>query len=245
MIGTGLNEQAVLFTSWLASASDGMSLYDKLVHYQTEIWKSIGQTFEMVGISLLAAILLGLPVGTLLYLSRRGQMYENRTLSMVVNTLVNVVRSFPFLLLVVFLIPFTRLLVGTSIGTIAASVPLAIVAIAHYARLAEQSLLEIPRGVIEAARSMGSSRLQIIRKFLYPEARSGLVLGLTSSTISFISYSTVVGIVGGGGVGDFAIRYGYQRYEMDITVFIIILMIILVQAVQFAGSRLAAWLDKR
>nr|WP_138494730.1 methionine ABC transporter permease [Paenibacillus pinistramenti] len=233
----------VPFGSGLASAD--LSLYDKLVQYQSEIWKSIGQTFLMVGISLAAAIVLGLPAGTLLYLSRRGQMYENRTVSMVLNTLVNIIRSFPFLLLVVFLIPFTRFLVGTSIGTIAASVPLAIVAIAHYARLAEQSLLEIPRGVIEAARSMGSSRLQIILKFLYPEARSGLVLGLTSSAISFISYSTVVGIVGGGGVGDFAIRYGYQRFEMDITGFIIVLMIVLVQAVQFAGSRLAAWLDKR
>jgi D-methionine transport system permease protein len=241
--GTWAGRWTASITSSLASAD--LSLIGKITQYQSEIWTSIGQTFVMVGISLAAAVLLGLPVGTLLYLSRRGQLYENRTLSVLLNSLVNIIRSFPFLLLVVFLIPFTRFLVGTSIGTIAASVPLAVVAIAHYARLAEQSLLEIPRGVLEAARSMGSSQVQIIWKFLYPEARSGLVLGLTSSTISFISYSTVVGIVGGGGVGDFAIRYGYQRFEMDITVFIIVLMIVLVQLVQLAGSRLAAWLDKR
>lgn len=226
-------------------AAAELSLWEKLAQYDSEIWRSVGQTFEMVGISLAAALLGGLPVGTLLYFSRKGQLYENLTVSIVVNNLVNIIRSFPFLLLVVFLIPFTRWLVGTSIGTLAASVPLAIVAVAHYARLVEQSLLEVPRGIIEAARSMGSSRLQIVFKFLLVEARSGLMLGLTSSAISFISYSTVVGIVGGGGVGDFAIRYGYQRFEMDITVFIIVLMIALVQLVQFAGSRFAAWLDKR
>lgn len=230
-------------TGLLAAAEP--TLWDKLSQYDTEIWRSIGQTFEMVGISLAAALLGGLPVGTLLYFSRRGQQYENRTVSIVLNNLVNIIRSFPFLLLVVFMIPFTRWLVGTSIGTLAASVPLAVVAIAHYARLVEQSLLEVPRGIIEAARSMGATRLKMVYKFLYVEARSGLMLGLTSSAISFISYSTVVGIVGGGGVGDFAIRYGYQRFEMDITVFIIILMIILVQLVQFAGSRFATWLDKR
>jgi len=149
------------------------------------------------------------------------------------------------LLLVVFLIPFTRLVVGTAIGTEAASVPLSIIAIAYYSRLVEQSLLDVPRGVVESAQSMGASRWQIIFKFLYVEARSGLVLGLTTSTISFISYSTVVGIVGGGGIGDFAIRYGYQRFETDVMVYMIILMIILVQAVQFVGSTIARVLDKR
>lgn len=229
----------------LLANTDPLSLGDKLSRYQTEIWRSIGQTFEMVGISLAAALVGGLPAGTLLYFSRKGQLYENRTISFIVNNLVNIIRSFPFLLLVVFLIPFTRWLVGTSIGTLAASVPLAIIAIAHYARLVEQSLLEVPRGVIEAARSMGAGKWKLVVKFLYVEARSGLLLGLTSSAISFISYSTVVGIVGGGGVGDFAIRYGYQRFEMDITIFMIVLMIVLVQMIQFTGSRFAAWLDKR
>lgn len=213
--------------------------------YQSEIWQAIGDTFTMVGISLAAAVLIGLPLGTLLYLTKKGQLYENLYLAGLLNSLVNIIRSFPFLLLVVFLIPFTRMVVGTSIGTEAASVPLSIIAIAYYARLAEQALLDVPRGVVESARSMGASGLQIVFKFLYVEARSGLVLGLTTSAISFISYSTVVGIVGGGGIGDFAIRYGYQRFETDVMVYMIILMIILVQAVQFTGSLISRLIDKR
>src|SRR5690606_198915 len=120
---------------------------------------------------------------------------------------------FPFLLFVVFLIPFTRWIVGTAIGTAAATVPMSIMAIAYYSRLVEQSLIDVPKGVIEAAISMGASNPEIVFKFLLVEARSGLVLGLTTSTISFISYSTIVGVVGGGGIGDFAIRYGYQQFE--------------------------------
>lgn len=220
-------------------------MWDSVFRFRAEIGEAVGETFTMVGISLLAAILLGLPIGTMLFLTGKGQLYENRVWSGVLNGVVNTVRSFPFLLLVVFMIPLTRLIVGTAIGTLAASVPLAVVAIAIYSRFVEQSLLEVPRGVIESARSMGASRLQIICKFLYVEARSGLVLGLTSSTISFISYSTVMGVVGGGGVGDFAIRYGYQRYETELMAAVILLMIILVQGIQLAGNTISRWLDKR
>ncbi|WP_128100394.1 methionine ABC transporter permease [Paenibacillus sp. DCT19] len=218
---------------------------ESVIKYQDEIWQAIGDTFVMVGISIGAAVLIGLPLGTLLYLFRRGQRYENKPLFTILGSLVNIIRSFPFLLLVVFMIPFTRIVVGTSIGTLAASVPLSVIAIAYYARLVEQALLDVPKGVVEAATSMGASTIQLVVKFLYVEARSSLVLGLTTATISFISYSTVMGIVGGGGVGDFAIRYGYQRYETDIMVFTIIIMIILVQTIQYAGSRLSRWLDRR
>ncbi|MDQ0172780.1 methionine ABC transporter permease [Paenibacillus tundrae] len=218
---------------------------ESVIKYQDEIWQAIGDTFVMVGISIAAALLIGLPLGTLLYLFRRGQRYENKPLFTILGSLVNIIRSFPFLLLVVFMIPFTRFVVGTSMGTIAASVPLAVIAIAYYARLVEQALLDVPKGVVEAATSMGASTIQLVVKFLYVEARSSLVLGLTTATISFISYSTVMGIVGGGGVGDFAIRYGYQRYETDIMVFTIIIMIILVQTIQYTGSRLSRWLDRR
>lgn len=218
---------------------------DSVVKYQHEIWKAIGETFVMVGISITAAVLIGLPLGTLLYLFRRGQRYQNRPLFTILGSLVNIIRSFPFLLLVVFMIPFTRMIVGTSIGTLAATVPLSVIAIAYYARLVEQALLDVPKGVVEAASSMGASTFQLVVKFLYVEARSSLVLGLTTATISFISYSTVMGIVGGGGVGDFAIRYGYQRFETEIMVFTIIIMIILVQMIQFTGSRLSRWLDRR
>lgn len=220
-------------------------MIEKVMQYQSQIVESIGETFLMVGISVAAAVLLGLPVGTLLFLCGKGQLYENRTISTVLNGAVNIIRSFPFLLLVVFMIPLTRLIVGTAIGTLAASVPLAVVSIALYARLVEQSLLEIPRGVIEAALSMGATKFEIVYKFLFVEARSGLLLGLTTSTISFISYSTVMGVVGGGGVGDFAIRYGYQRFETELMVAIIIIMIVLVQLVHYTGSLISRWLDKR
>ncbi len=218
---------------------------DVLVTYQTEIWQSIGETFVMVGASIIAAVLVGLPVGTILFLCRKGQVAENGIIFSVVNLLVNITRSFPFLLLVVFLIPFTRFLVGTAMGTTAAIVPLSIIAIAHYSRLVEQSLLDVPRGVIEAAISMGASARQIVFKFLYVEARSSLVLGLTTSIISFISYSTIMGIVGGGGIGDFAIRYGYQQYKTDLMMYVIIIMIFFVQLIQFTGTTIARTIDKR
>jgi D-methionine transport system permease protein len=218
---------------------------DKIIEYQSEIWLSIGQTFVMVGISILAAVLVGLPLGTYLYLSRQGNLYENKLLFSILDTFVNIVRSFPFLLLVVFLIPFTRFVIGTALGTMAATVPLSIISIAYYARLVEQSLLDVPKGIIEAAISMGASKTQVIFKFLYREARSGLIFGLTTATISFISYSTVMGIVGGGGIGDFAIKYGYQRFETELMTFTIIIMIILVQAIQIIGTKASKKLDKR
>lgn len=218
---------------------------DKIIDYQAEIWIAIGQTFIMVGASVLAAIVIGLPLGTFLYLSRRGNLYENRWLFSILDAIVNIIRSFPFLLLVVFLIPFTRFVVGTALGTMAAIVPLSIISVAYYARLVEQSLLDVPKGIVEAAISMGASKTQVIFKFLYREARSGLVFGLTTATISFISYSTVMGIVGGGGIGDFAIRYGYQRYEPELMLFTIILMIIFVQMIQWIGTTIAKKIDKR
>ncbi|MEI4770976.1 methionine ABC transporter permease [Psychrobacillus sp. FJAT-51614] len=216
-----------------------------LVQYEAEIWSSIGETFVMVGVSILAAILIGHPVGTLLFLCKKGQVLENRIVFSTLNLLVNITRSFPFLLLVVFLIPFTRLIIGTAIGTAAATVPLSIIAIAHYSRLVEQSLLDVPRGVMEAAISMGASVKDIIFKFLYVEARSGLVLGLTTSIISFISYSTIMGVVGGGGIGDFAIRYGYQQFKTELMIYMIIIMVIFVQLIQFIGTTVSRMIDKR
>ncbi|UZW66968.1 ABC transporter permease [Priestia flexa] len=210
-------------------------MLEVLAQYETEIWQSIGETFVMVGVSILAAVLIGLPVGTFLFLCRKGQLIENQLIFSILNLMVNTIRSFPFLLLVVFLIPFTRFVLGTAIGTAAATIPLSIIAIAHYSRLVEQSLLDVPKGVIEAAISMGASVREIMFKFVYVEARSGLILGLTTSIISFISYSTIMGVVGGGGIGDFAIRYGYQQFKTDLMMYMIIIMIVLVQFVQFVG----------
>lgn len=210
-----------------------------------EIWVALGQTMTMLGIGLTAAILIGGPLGILLFLVSEGQSLENRPLSTILGWLVNTVRSFPFIILLVALTPFTRIIAGTSIGPLAASVPLSFAAIPYLARLVEQNLREVPRGVIEAAHAMGASEMQIIFRVLLAEARSGLVLALTVLSISFLSYSAVAGVVGGGGIGDLAIRYGYYRFETDIMVATVAILIVLVQTIQFAGTRVAKRLDKR
>nr|WP_208379599.1 methionine ABC transporter permease [Alkalibacillus almallahensis] len=218
---------------------------DVLVEYQSEIWVSIGETFVLVGFAILAALLVGLPIGTFLFLCRKGQLLENQFVFSSLNLIVNLIRSFPFLLLVIFIIPFTRFVMGTAIGTVAATLPMMIIAMAHYSRLVEQSLLDVPKGVMEAAVSMGASIKDIIFKFLYVEARSALVLSMTTSTISFISYSTIMGVVGGGGIGDFAIRYGYQQFRTDLMIYVIIIILVFVQFIQYAGITLARKIDKR
>ncbi|MGK5071512.1 methionine ABC transporter permease [Janthinobacterium sp. ZB1P44] len=210
-----------------------------------EIWVALGQTMTMLGIGLTAAVLIGGPLGILLFLVSEGQSLENRPLSTILGWLVNTVRSFPFIILLVALTPFTRIIAGTSIGPLAASVPLSFAAIPYLARLVEQNLREVPRGVIEAAHAMGASEMQIIFRVLLVEARSGLVLALTVLSISFLSYSAVAGVVGGGGIGDLAIRYGYYRFETDIMVATVAILIVLVQTIQFAGTRIAKRLDKR
>lgn len=218
---------------------------DIVMEYQAEIWVAIGETAFMVGFSIIAALLVGLPVGTFLFLCRKGQILENQFFFSSLNLLVNIIRSFPFLLLVIFMIPFTRFVMGTAIGTAAATLPMMVIAIAHYSRLVEQSLLDVPKGIIDAAIAMGASVKDIVFKFLYVEARSTLVLSMTTSTISFISYSTIMGVVGGGGIGDFAIRYGYMQFKADLMLYVIIIMIVFVQIIQFLGIQLARKLDKR
>jgi D-methionine transport system permease protein len=210
-----------------------------------ELWTAIGQTFLMLGIGLSAAVLLGGPLGVLLFLLGPGQSLERPAPFGVINWLVNTVRSFPFIILLVALVPFTRLIAGTSIGPVAAAVPLSLAAIPYFARLVEQNLRDVPRGVIEAAHAMGASEWQIVRRVLLVEARSGLVLGLTVLAISFLSYSAVAGVVGGGGIGDLAIRYGYYRFQTDVMVLTVAILIVLVQLIQFAGNGIARRLDKR
>lgn len=210
-----------------------------------KIVKALGETGFMVGAAILAAVLLGLPLGTLIYLSRPGGPAQRRGLWVLADGYVTVVRSFPFLLFIVFLIPVTRLVFGTTFGTVAASFPLCFVAVAIYARLVEQILLEVPSGITQAAASMGATTPQLVFRFLFVEARSGLVYALTSATITFISYSTVLGVVGGGGVGDFAMRYGYQEYDFALMYITIALIIAIVLVLQFGGQRVSRALDKR
>ncbi|WP_028535754.1 methionine ABC transporter permease [Paludibacterium yongneupense] len=227
---------------------DALAVHDALQNLLTltpEIWQAVKETGLMLGIGLFAAIAIGGPLGIVLYLSQPGQLFAHRLLNGVLGWLVNLVRSFPFIILMVSLVPLTRILVGSTIGPVAAAVPLSFAAIPYFARLVEQTLREIPRGVIEAAESMGASPMQIICKVLLNEGRSGLISSLTILTISFLSYSAVAGVVGGGGIGDLAIRYGYYRYETEVMVAMVLLLVLIVQIIQIVGNRLAARLDKR
>ncbi|MGK0550884.1 methionine ABC transporter permease [Enterococcus faecalis] len=214
-------------------------------YYLPELFLSLQQSLLMLLIATAGAIFLGLPLGTLIYLSRKGVYRYSRLLAFFLNGYVDIVRSFPFLLLVVALIPLTRELIGTAFGTYAAAFPLAIVAVALYARLVEQVLLDVPEALLELANVLGASKKQLIFEFIYVEARSGLVLALTSVVISLVSYSTVMGVVGGGGIGDFAMRYGYQRYEYAVMYTAIGLMILFVSFIQIGGSFLAKKIDQK
>ncbi|GGY28508.1 methionine ABC transporter permease [Paludibacterium paludis] len=210
-----------------------------------EIIQACLETAQMLSIGLASAILLGGPLGIWLYLSQPGQLFANRVVNAVLGWFVNLVRSFPFIILLVTLGPVTRILAGSTIGPFAAAVPLSFAAVPYFARLVEQTLREIPRGVVEAAEAMGAGPLRIIVSVLLNEARSGLISALTILTISFLSYSAVAGVVGGGGIGDLAIRYGYYRFQTEVMVAMVLLLVAIVQLIQFAGNRLAARLDKR
>nr|WP_221244260.1 methionine ABC transporter permease [Cryobacterium roopkundense] len=199
----------------------------------------------MLIVAIPLAILLGTPLGILLYSIGPNGLKPKPRLHRILDGLVNVIRSFPFLILLIAIIPITRFIVGTSIGTAAVIVPLSINAIPYFARFVEQNLTQLGGGVVEAARSMGASRAQIVRDVLLVEARPALVSSITIMTVSFISYSAMAGLVGGGGIGDFAIRYGYYRYDTQLMIVAIVLMVVLVQVVQISGSRLSRHLDKR
>ncbi|MDR1110762.1 MAG: ABC transporter permease [Deltaproteobacteria bacterium] len=220
-------------------------MMDRIIELAPQINKALGQTFYMMFWTLGAAGVVGIPLGTLLYLIRPGSVMERRFPYLVLDAIVNIVRSFPFLILMVAIIPFTRLVMGSSLGTRAVIVPLSISAIPDFARLVEQVLVEIDRGVIEMAKSVGANTRQIIVSVLYREGRSGIVGAITMITVSFLSYSTVAGLVGGGGIGDFAIRYGYYRYEPAVMAFTVALIIILVQIIQTLGRVIGRALDKR
>lgn len=220
-------------------------LTEIFAEYGSDIAQAMGETGYMMLVSLAAAVLIGLPLGVTVYLTQRGGLAEHRVINTIANLYINVVRSFPFLLLVVFLIPFTRAVVGTSFGTQAATLPLCFVAVAIYARLVEQILREIPPGIPKVARSLGATVPQAVWRMLLPEARSGLVYALTSAAISLLSYSTVLGVVGGGGIGDFAMRYGYQVYNDSLMYLVIVIIIVCVLAIQAVGHRTSVRLDHR
>lgn len=203
------------------------------------------ETLAMVGASLTLAALAGIPLGVLLLVTARGAILERPNFNRVLGAVVNATRSTPFIILMVAIIPLTRAIVGTSIGTAAATVPLVIAATPFVARLVETSLREVDAGLIEAAQAMGASPLQIIVKVLIPEALPGIAAALTITTVSLIGYSAMAGAVGGGGLGDLGIRYGYQRFEPEVMAAVVVVLIALVQLVQTTGDRAAARLNKR
>lgn len=209
------------------------------------LWESTLQTLYMVFMSALLGTIIGAPLGIFLATSRRGELLSHPVLNTVLGLIVNAARSTPFIILVVAIIPLTRLLAGTSIGTTAAIVPLTIASAPFIARLIETAIREVDAGLIEAARAMGATPGQIVRKVLIPEAMPGIILGLTLAVVSLIGYSAMVGAVGGEGLGDLGIRYGYQRFMPEVMLAVVIILILLVQAVQSLGEWIATRFDKR
>lgn len=220
-------------------------LPSEIVRVLPEFQRAIGESATMISISMTAALLVGTPVGVLLHISAPEGLAPRPVLSSTVGWLVNTVRSFPFVILLIAIIPLTRLIVGRAIGPVAASVPLSIAAIPFFARLVEQALREVPRGVTEAAASSGASLAQVVRKVLLPEALPGLIASFTTTVISFIAFSATAGLVGGGGIGDLAIRYGYNRFINEVMYACVLILIVVVQIVQFSGSRAVRLVDKR
>ena len=200
--------------------------------FATSLW----ETVLMVAISGLAGALLGVPLGVFLRLTDRGGVLENRAVNAVTGAIVNAVRSTPFIILLVAIIPFTRFVVGSSIGTAAAIVPLTISAIPFVARLVETALREVDSGLVEAAQAMGASTQQIVFKVLLPEALPGIVAGLTIMLVSLTGYSAMAGAIGGGGLGDLGIRYGYQRFLPDVMLAVVVILIVFVQLLQSLGD---------
>ena len=203
------------------------------------IIKGIFETLEMTVLSSVFSYLIGLPLGVALYVTSKGRLFENRPVNTVVGLIVNVFRSLPFLILLVLLIPFTRLIVGSSIGTTATIVPLTIGAIPIVARMVESSLNEVPSGIIEAANSMGASPLFIIVHFILPEAFPSLLLGAAINIATVLGYSAMAGVIGGGGLGAIALQYGYYRYEKTVLWVTVTILVVMVMLIQEAGVQLS------
>jgi D-methionine transport system permease protein len=207
--------------------------------------KALMQTLQMVLVAGIVGSIIGLPIGVFLATSGKGELFPAPKTNRVLGLVVNAARSTPFIILVVAIVPLTRLLTGTSIGTWAAIVPLTIATIPFFARLVESAIREVDKGLIEAARAMGATPSQIVYKVLLPEARPSILMALTMTIVSLIGYSAMVGAVGGGGLGDLGIRFGYQRFNPEMMVLVVAVLIVLVQVVQSAGDGLARRFDKR
>lgn len=220
-------------------------LPEQIVLVLPEFRRASIETLIMVSISMGVALLVGTPIGVLLNLTRPGGLVERPLLAKALGWIVNAVRSFPFVILLIAIIPLTRLIVGRAIGPYAASVPLSIAAVPFFARLVEQTIRDVPRGVVEAAVASGASVGQVVRKVQLPEAMPGLIASFTITVISFIAFSATAGLVGGGGIGDLAIRYGYNRFIEEVMYACVLLLMVAVQIVQALGNVAIRVVDKR
>ncbi|KXG73805.1 methionine ABC transporter permease [Thermotalea metallivorans] len=206
---------------------------------------SLGETLYMVLVSMIFTVLLGLPLGVILVVTDKDHILPNSFIHSILSYMVNMTRSLPFIILMIFIIPFTRWIVGTTIGTTAAIVPLVIAATPFFARVVETALREVDWGVVEASIAMGATPLQMITKVLIPEAMPSLVLGITITTINILGYSAMAGVVGGGGLGDLAVRYGYHRFQTEVMLATVLVLILLVQIIQYCGNRAAQILNRK
>lgn len=220
-------------------------MMDAIINLLPDLNKAFFETLYMVSVALVVAVIFGLPLGILLFVTEKGNFLENKVLKVVVGFVINLVRSVPFIILLVALIPFTIAITGSMIGPKAASVSLSVAAIPFFARIVETSFNEIDKGVIEAAVAVGASPWMIIKDVLLPEAFPGIIKGMTITVISLVGYSAMAGMVGGGGVGDLAIRFGYYRYDHTAMFTTVVILICLVQLIQFAGDRISNVVDKR
>jgi D-methionine transport system permease protein len=218
---------------------------ETVINILPDLNKAFFETVYMVLISLGIALLIGLPLGVLLFVTDRGLFLENRPTKIITGLFVNTIRSVPFIILLVVLLPLTKLIVGSQIGPTAASVSLSVAAIPFFARLVETSLREIDKGVVEAAIAVGATPWMIIKDVLLPEARPGIVQGITITTVSLIGFSAMAGTVGGGGMGDLAIRFGYYRYDNTVMIVTVVVLVCLVQLIQLSGDRISRLVDKR
>lgn len=210
-----------------------------------EIARATGDTLLMLGGSLALTVLFGVPLGVLLYLSGKGRLAANPVLNALLSFVVNVLRSVPFIILLIVMLPVTVLLVGTSLGVAGAIPPLVVGAAPFYARLVETALREVDKGVVEATQAMGGTTFQIVTRALLPEALPGVIAGATVTAIALVSYTAMAGVVGAGGLGDLAVRFGYQRFQTDVMVVTVVLLLVLVQILQMIGDRLVVAVSHR
>ena len=210
-----------------------------------EIVRATRDTLLMLGGSMALTVVFGIPLGVLLYLSGKGRLAANPVLNSLLSLVVNILRSVPFIILLIVMLPVTVLLVGTSLGVAGAIPPLVVGAAPFYARLVETALREVDKGVVEATQAMGGTTWQIVTRALLPEAMPGIIAGATVTAIALVSYTAMAGVVGAGGLGDLAIRFGYQRFQTDVMVVTVVLLLLLVQVLQMLGDRLVAAVSHR